>query len=139
MRTFATTLLVALLAGITSLSLTGCSPPGMTLDKVSGNITFDGQPVEEGRILFRAVEGDQRAFSGAIQNGRYELESLPGKMTVEITASRIIPGKFDESNPDEKVPMGEMYIPERYNSKTELTAEVPAGGAKDVNFTLTSE
>ncbi|NLS96945.1 MAG: hypothetical protein GXX96_32815 [Planctomycetaceae bacterium] len=102
-------------------------------------MTFDGQPVEEGRILFRAVEGDQRAFSGAIQNGRYELESLPGKMTVEITASRIIPGKFDESNPDEKVPMGEMYIPERYNSKTELTAEVPAGGAKDVNFTLTSE
>ncbi len=138
MRTFATILLAALLAG-TTLSLTGCSPPGMTLDKVSGNVTFDGQPVEEGRILFRAVEGDQRAFSGAIQNGRYELESLPGKMTVEITASRIIPGKFDESNPDEKVPMGEMYIPERYNSKTELTAEVPAGGAKDVNFTLTSE
>jgi hypothetical protein len=61
-----------------------------------------------------------------------------GKMTVEIIASRLIPGKFDESNPDEKVPVGEMYIPARYNSETELTADVPVGGTR-LDFALTSD
>ena len=140
MRTYATILLFALLASITAFSLTGCgSPPGLNLNSVSGNVTFDGEPVAEGRIQFRAVDGDQRAFGGEISNGKYTVETLPGKMTVEITASRIVPGKFDESNPDEKVPMGEMYIPARYNSQTELTAEVPAGGVKQLDFALTGE
>lgn len=139
MRIHVTILLAALFASIPAFTLSGCSPPGLSLDSVSGNVTFNGEPISEGRIQFRAVDGDQRAFNAAIENGRYKIETLPGKMTVEIIASRPVPGKFDESNPGEKVPVGEMYIPERYNSKTELTAEVPAGGAKDLNFTLTSE
>lgn len=140
MRISPTIFLIALLASFAALSLSGCSrQSGLDLNAVTGNVTFDGEAVEEGRIQFRAVEGDQRAFSGTIQNGQYEVETLAGKMTVEITASRLVPGKFDESNPDEKVPVGEMYIPARYNSQTELTAEVPAGGVKQLDFTLTSE
>jgi len=131
--------IVALLASMTVLCLTGCGPSGPNLHRVAGTVTFDGKPVEEGRIQFRAVDGDQRAFSGMIESGEYELETVSGKMSVEITASRIVPGKFDESNPGEKVPVGEMYIPARYNSQTELTAEVPEGGAKQVDFVLTSE
>jgi len=136
MRTRSITTLLTLLATMTIL---GCGPSGLDVLPVSGNVTFDGQPIPEGRIQFRALEGDQRAFSGQINNGQYELEALPGKMTVEVTASRIIPGEFDESNPDEKTPIGEMYIPVRYNSETELTAEVPAGGIKRLDFALTSE
>ena len=33
----------------------------------------------------------------------------------------------------------EDYIPARYNTKTELTAEIPAGSENGVDFTLTSE
>ena len=139
MRTYGMTLLLALLASITAVCLTGCGPSGPRLHPVAGTVTFDGEPVAEGRIQFRAVEGDQRAFSAVIENGDYELETAAGKMTVEITASRIVPGKFDESNPGEKVPVGEMYIPARYNSQTELTAEVPAGGTKQLDFALTNE
>ena len=129
----------ALLAGVTAVFLVGCSPAGIKLDPVSGTVTFDGEPVSDGRIQFRAVEGDQRAFGGKIEQGRYEVETAPGKMTVEITASRIVPGKFDESNPGEKTPVGEMYIPARYNSATELTAEIPSGGVKGLDFALTSQ
>lgn len=139
MRTYATSLLYLLLAGMAAVSLTGCKPSGLDLQKVSGAVTFDGAPIAEGRIQFRAVEGDQRAFSAEIRDGKYEAETLPGKMTVEIIASRPVPGKFDESNPGEKVPVGEMYIPARYNSKTELKAEIPAGGADGVDFALTSK
>ncbi|MFH1920174.1 MAG: hypothetical protein ABIP48_09855 [Planctomycetota bacterium] len=136
MRTRCMTTLLTLLATMTIL---GCGPSGMDLHPVSGKVTFDGEPIAEGRIQFRALEGDQRAFSGQINNGQYELDTLPGKMTVEVTASRLIPGEFDESNPDEKVPVGEMYIPARYNSETELTAEIPASGIKQLDFALTSE
>jgi hypothetical protein len=129
----------ALLASVTAVFLIGCGPSGLKLNPVSGTVTFDGEPLPEGRIQFRAVEGDQRAFSGAIEQGRYTVETMPGKMAVEITASRIIPGKFDESNPGEKTPVGEMYIPARYNSATELTAEIPSGGVKQLDFTLTGK
>ncbi|NLF71159.1 MAG: hypothetical protein GX575_19180 [Candidatus Anammoximicrobium sp.] len=99
-------------------------------------MTFDGQPIAEGRILFRGTGSDPRAFSAEIKNGQYQMEALAGKMRVEITASRPVPGKFDESNPGEKVPVGEMYIPARYNSQSELTAEVTAG-KNELNFDLT--
>lgn len=121
--------LKTLLIALTLVMLVGCGAKGgLDLHRVTGKVTFDGEPVKEGRILFRLVDGDQRAFSGTITDGLYTVDSLPGKMRVEITASRIVPGKFDTSNPGEKVPVGEMYIPERYNAKSELTAEVPPGG-----------
>ena len=130
---------ISLLAALTAITLAGCGPSGLDLEPVTGTVTFDGQPIPEGRIQFRAVDGDQRAFSGLITNGQYEIEAQPGRMIVEVRASRIIPGKYDESNPDEKAPVGEMYIPARYNSQTELTAEVPAGGIQQLNFALTSD
>ncbi|MEN6493383.1 MAG: hypothetical protein ABFD16_03750 [Thermoguttaceae bacterium] len=129
--------LKALVASLTMMVLVGCGAgSGQDLHGVTGKVTFDNEPVKEGRILFRAVDGDQRAFSGPIENGLYKLEARPGKMRVEITASRIVPGKFDTSNPGEKVPIGEMYIPARYNSKTELTAEVKPG-SNTADFPLT--
>jgi len=137
MRTQPVTIVLLLLA---TLFFVGCgSSGGLDVQPVRGKVTFDGEPISEGRILFRAVDGDKRAFSAEIVGGQYQVETLPGKMTVEITASRLIPGKFDESNPGEKVPVGEMYIPARYNSQTELTAEVPSGGAEQLDFALTSQ
>lgn len=93
------------------------------LTSVTGQVTFDGKPVEEGRILFRKKGEPGRAFSGPITNGSYSLRCDPGEMLVEITASRPIPGKFDTSNGTPE-PVGEMYIPARYNSATTLTADV---------------
>jgi hypothetical protein len=134
MRTNGLMMLAAILA---TTMLSGCGgSSGLDTHPVSGNVTFDGQPVQEGRIQFRAVGGDQRAFSGEIKNGLYVLEALAGKASVEIVASRLVPGKFDESNPGEKVPVGEMYIPARYNSQTELTADVTAG-KNQIDFALT--
>lgn len=106
---------------------------------VTGKVTFDGEPVETGRIQFRSA-GAGKAFSGEIKNGEYSLDAEAGEMTVSIEASRIIPGKFDTSNPDEDPqPVGEMYIPEKYNSRTELSASVKEGGDNTIPFDLTSK
>jgi len=126
------------LAGIVAILplLVGCpTGSGLDLQPVVGLVTFDGVPVEEGRIQFRSLEGDQRSYGGAVEDGKYALESGTGPMRVEVRASRLVEGKFDESNPDEKVPIGEMYIPEMYNSRTELTADVHPGG-DSIDFNL---
>ncbi|MFN3152689.1 hypothetical protein [Bremerella sp.] len=95
---------------------------------VQGTVTFDGQPIEAGRILFRQTEGD----------GSYKLEVKEGPSEIAITASRLIPGKFDNSNgtPEQ---MGEMYIPAKYNQKTELNALVTSGGQNQFVFDLMSK
>lgn len=115
--------------------LAGCArPDGPSMLTTKGTVTFKGEPIEEGRINFRELDGEMRPYSAPIKNGAFSIESTAGKMRVEVYASRIIPGKFDTSNLTEE-PVGEMYIPERYNSRSELTHEVTRG-APSPTFTL---
>ena len=123
------------------LVFSGCNsePEGPEMYTVSGNVTFDGQPLDEGRIRFRLTSGDQRAFESDIINGKYSLQTMEGPMQVEVRASRIVPGKFEQASPDdEPQPVGEMYIPAKYNAKTELTAQVTPDGENEFPFELTS-
>ena len=114
------------------------SEEGPQLYDVSGTVSFDGAPLETGRILFKPKDGSG-SFSAEITDGEYSLETAPGQMTVEITASRIIPGKFTSASPDEEPqPVGEMYIPETYNSKTNLRADITTAGENTFAFDLKS-
>jgi hypothetical protein len=122
------------------LAAMGCSAEstGPKEYPVSGTVTFDGKPVESGRILFRKIGDGDRAYGGEITNGAYSFTSEAGKVKVEITASRLIPGKFDNSNGTPE-PVGEMYIPKQYNSKSTLEAEVKADGENTLPFELVSK
>lgn len=119
--------------------LTGCGAKGPATCPVSGTITFDGQPVRVGQIIFRPVDDQSASSAGQIREGKFSFASLPGKKRVEILATREIPGRFDESNPGEKTPLQEMYIPAKYNRQTELTAEVVVDGANQFDFALTGK
>lgn len=116
----------------------GSKQNGPQLYLVRGNVTLDGAPIESGRILFRKADGDKRPFAADITNGRYELKTEAGRMAVEITASRLIPGKFDKSNGTPE-PVGEMYIPAQYNKKTTLAAEITPSGENEFPFQLWSK
>lgn len=118
----------------------GCAQAqtGPALFPVTGTATFDGKPIETGRILFRKIGEGDRAYGGEITNGNYSFTSEPGKVKVEITASRIIPGKFDNSNGTPE-PTGEMYIPKKYNAQSTLEAEVKSSGDNNFPFDLTSK
>ena len=121
--------------------LVGCGSEdtGPELYTVKGTVTFDGSPVEEGRIQFRKAEGDQKAYSTEIKAGNYSVQMEAGKATVEITASRPKPGEFDTSNPDDPPqPIGEMYIPAQYNSETTLTADIKPSSDNSIPFELKS-
>jgi len=125
----------AVIAVSLSLLLCGCGNDGMVY--VSGTVTFDGQPIEEGRITFRNKDGSGPAYSTPIKQGEYSLPCAPGDMKVEIIASRLIPGKFGTQNGTPE-PMGEMYIPKQYNTATTLTAVVN-GSSQEIPFDLRSK
>jgi hypothetical protein len=112
---------------------------GPHLVSVAGTATFDGQPIGEGDIIFRSTDPAEHAYAGKIQDGSFSLSATPGTKRVEITASRVVEGKFVEDNPGEKTPVRESYIPAKYNTDSELTIEIPSRGARDLKFDLTSQ
>ncbi|MGC4005699.1 MAG: DUF1559 domain-containing protein [Pirellulales bacterium] len=113
----------------------GCgSGDGRAMTKVAGRVTLAEQPIEDGRILFRRTDGARKGYEGTIKNGDYTVECEQGDVTVEITAHRVVPGKFTTVNgPPE--PVMEMYIPEKYNAKTTLTQTVN-DGTQAIDFKL---
>ena len=125
-------LLVALTCVVAGL-LTGCG--NSEFETVTGAVTFDGQPVPEGDIIFQPADPKYGPDAGKIVNGKFTLQVRPGSRKVVIRAQRFVPGK--------KGPMGEKahegYIPAMYNDKTTLTADVKSGGKNDFSFPLKSE
>ena len=69
------------LAGVAGL-LAGC---GSSLASVSGQVTYDGKPVEEGYITFTPADGKGKDAGGPIKNGRYRVTELPpGPKVVKV-------------------------------------------------------
>jgi len=108
--------------------------------KVRGTVEFDGKPLELGEIMFVSDNQEHRAFSAQIQQGTYSALVEAGPYQVQITAMREVPGKFEElPGPDGTVkrwPAQEMYLPAKYNSRTELKVTIQPEAVDDVSFSL---
>lgn len=102
---------------------------------VTGSVTFGGQPVESGEIIFRATDGAKASDAGKIVDGRYTLRASEGKKRVEITAMREV--KTVQAASGEPPVSFQSFIPAKYNQKSELTVEVTAGGPNTHDFQLT--
>jgi hypothetical protein len=128
----------ALAVAIALSALAGCGSEGRA---ISGEVTVDGQPMEDGAILFVPDGGGSgRSEVGAsIVNGKYSVEEgrgpKPGKYKVQIRWMKKTGKKFQGADgvEDEKV----QALPPKFNTETTLTAEVK-GGKNTINFPLTS-
>jgi len=120
--------------------LVGCgqSPTGPKLEKVTGKVTFKGEPVKEGDISVIPIGPGGSSAGGKIVDGQFQLEVTAGKKKVEITAMRDVPGKFREDNPGEKMQVREQFIPAKYNAKSELELEVKSDASNEKTFDLSS-
>jgi hypothetical protein len=107
----------------------GCSPATST---VTGNVTLDGQPLEKGIIAFSAAEGAAPPVTADIVDGKYSAEMVAGKKHVQLSASKVIGTRKNDSPgapPDEIL---EEQIPPKYNSESKLEFDVqPGSNAKD--------
>ena len=115
---------MTVLLAISFLPLLGCGGSS-DVGRVEGVITLDGQPVADASVEF-APEGEGRPSTGMTDsNGHYELAytatemgAKVGKHSVVITTAGMKP---DASGNLTEVP---ETIPEKYNTKSELTVEV---------------
>ena len=109
----------------------GCA--GGSPCSVSGQVLFDGQPIEAGNIKFDPIdESVGNSGSSPIKDGAYTVPTASsmhaGTFRVSVTANkktgRQVP-QFDSTT----LTMDEIvqYIPVRYNMQSELTAELKPG------------
>lgn len=122
------TTLICLLGALAS----GCAPSGPKTYPVSGTVTFNGEIVPKGHIVFAPVDGSTAPDAGEILNGRFQLRAKAGKKRVEIMADREI-GKMD---PVMHTVPRQSYIPAKYNTQTILEREVTPDGDNKFPFEL---
>ncbi len=111
------------------LLLAGCSGGGSDEYRVTGSVTFDGQPVEQGEMIFFTSE--MQPYVTRITAGQFECYLPEGRKRVEITATRESPTPAPDG-----LPNYESYIPAAYNTDSELTAQIEAGRENTLNFDL---
>lgn len=132
--------LTRVLSGVAALALLGLSagcggPPQAT---VSGTVTLDGKPVENGTISFYPTANSGQTAGGGIENGQFTLTASPGEMTVLISANKVV-GKqkmFKDGPETDKII---ELIPDRYNKTSELKVTLKPGVNENVNFELTTK
>lgn len=123
----------------------GCGPPRCS---VEGRVTFDDKPIESGNIRLDSISNSKGDSAGAkIIDGKFTIPKdkglRSGKYQVTITAIRKTGRTIKnverlEGTAAEREEVIQ-YIPERYNTGTELTVELSGGENTDKNFKLTSD
>ena len=112
---------------------------------VSGTVTLDGKPVEGASVTFLPMDADGYGVVGSATatdaQGRYVQKLVFGgrQPGVAVGKHKVSVSLFraDLKNPDGM--MGREMLPDRYNTATELTYEVPKGGTDQANFDLKSK
>ena len=109
---------------------------------VVGEVTFNGNPVEDGTISFESADGTGPTTGGQIVAGKYELigaaAPIPGKKIVRINAIRKTGRKIRDnfSAAGALTDQLERYIPDIYNTRSTLSCEVTAQGPGQIDFHL---
>jgi len=116
----------------------GCGGPPQA--KVSGTVTLDGKPVENGTISFYPTANSGQTAGGGIVNGQYTMDASPGEMTVLISASKVTGKHKMYDTPDSPtVDTVVELVPDRYNKTSELKVTLKPGVNEGVNFDLTTK
>jgi hypothetical protein len=135
-----------LFLGTLLVSVIGCS--GQPAARVSGRVTLDGEPLAGATVTFvpKASAGNVArgpTASGVTDaDGRFTLNFGPKSRGAIVGPNRVVISTLtfeddaDERDVHVKTP---ERVPARYNSKTELDFDVPAGGTKAANFDLKSQ
>jgi hypothetical protein len=116
------------------LIATGCAKTDANRGTITGQVKLDGQPLEQGSILFTPAEGVKGVVTGGeIKDGKYQLTGKAGPSIgsnrVEIRAVR----KSGKMVQKPMAPAGEMVeemaeaVAPQFNSASTLKFDVKAG------------
>lgn len=116
---------------LTAVFLCGCGRDGgLERIAVSGTVTYRDQPVQKGLIRFIPSSGTEAPLTTtAIVDGKYEAagkNGVPvGTHRVVITARSDAQGAAGPAT--DRGPRSKQYLPDKYNTKSELTITIPSG------------
>jgi len=117
-------------------SLIGCTQEGSRAE-ISGNVQWQGQPLEDGNIVFIPPSGP--AAQGIIQGGEYfissEIGPAPGNCLVQISFPKPT-GKMHILSDGTKVPERKEALPFKYNRESTMKYELVPGKNSGVDFVL---
>ena len=129
-----------LLVGIFVVPFVGCSGADGGRRKITGEISFNSQPLEGGWIYFRPV-GKGPSAAGHIREGSFEIPSQKGlpagayKVVIEYQKPT---GRLKKVYTGELIEEMHQVIPPKFNARSNLTADIQARGANHLTFDLTS-
>lgn len=120
---------------VAALLLAGCGtstlPP---LGKVQGTITLDGAALANAIVSFQAEDGKGRQSCGTTDAaGHYELVYLRNIRGAKMGKHHVVIQAFAPQDPEKEI------LPTRYNTKTELEADVQQGENPPLDFQLSSQ
>lgn len=133
-------LVAAKLTWVGVLWLASFANAGTRRHAVAGFVTWQGEPLEVGIISFRPLEQQPFDSGGMIQRGRFRIPGdkglLPGKYRVRIHASMADPSLPPPPQGERDTRPGVEILPAKYNTASELTAEIGGWGRSTVSFDL---
>jgi predicted small lipoprotein YifL len=116
----------------------GCGKSGPVRFPVTGEVTFEGQPVTEGTVSFVSKETGTASAAALDASGRFEIpDGLPaGRYVVAVAPP---PPEEVGGAPAADPPREYPNIPQKYRSDTtsDLTADVGDGAQEPFRFALT--
>ncbi len=113
----------------------GCGASGLV--EISGAVTYDGEPVRNGRITFLPPDGNGPTAAAIVADGKYAVAVFPGPKLVKIEGYKVV-GRRPFSPGDPASPMvdaTEPIIPAKYNERSELKSRI-GRGTRVLNFNL---
>lgn len=126
--------LVCLLAALLTLAAAGCGPAGPERAEVSGIVTYNGQPVEQGAISFFPAPGVIGPEAGGeIKDGKYFIPRkngpVVGQNRVELRSFQKTNKKMQDPNAKPGTLMDgiENIFPDEYGRQSTLVREVKRG------------
>src|SRR5689334_17856796 len=112
---------------VLSLSVIGCGPAD-GLATVVGQVTLDGEPLPDAYVQFTCSGANAGVSTGRTSSsGKYSLEFSRNEVGARIGPSKVAITTFDLDGMHGGVKRIPEKVPAKYNTKTELTAEVKPG------------
>jgi hypothetical protein len=101
---------------------------------VSGTVTMDGKPLDDGLVSFKTVQtGDIETLN--IKAGQFQGNVKEGDRRIEIYTFRIDKGDFGGMPREFK----QNIVPPRYSSESTLVAKVTSEGPNQFAFEIKSK
>jgi len=133
--------LAAILAP-TALLVVGCGDAEPPRLPVTGKVSLDGKPLPTGQVTFVPLEGRTAAVA-EVRDGVFQADRstgpAPGRYQVEIYAVEPTGKKIPNPDaPGSTIDEERDLVPDRYNVRSELVAEVKPDADNSYEFSLTS-